>query len=205
MFYSTLYRIPSINATYAASLNPDTAAILRSIASSTVLDSLSTWSIGVNDPDASFTFVDQGDGNVQFTHGGPGEHTWQFSDGSSSTSASPLQHFATGGLYSATHIWTDGCGRSDTVTVEFDLLIAGIGCHEAWPRPLIGALGHGQVLIAGDAASNGTIDLFDPMGRHVQSIPISSTDRMTSCPSGLFIWRTISSDWIIRTGRLVVP
>ena len=71
VFYSTLYRQASNTATYTAALNPDTAAILRSIASSTVLDSLGTWNIGVNDPDASFTFLDQGGGNVQFTHGVP--------------------------------------------------------------------------------------------------------------------------------------
>ena len=205
VFYSTLYRRPSIAATYAASLNADTAAILRSIASSTVLDSLSTWNIGVNDPDASFTLVDQGGGNVQFTHGGAGDHQWVFSDGGIATTASPLQTFATGGLYSATHIWTDVCGRSDTATAEFNLLIAGVGCHDAWPRPMIGAIGQGQVLIARDANSTGTIELFDPLGRHVQGIPITSTDRVVNCPSGLFIWRSVSSDGTIRAGRLVVP
>jgi hypothetical protein len=205
VFYSTLYRRPSITASYTAAINADTAAILRSIASSTALDSLGTWNIGVNDPDAGFTFVDQGGGNVQFMHGGAGDHQWVFSDGGIATTASPLQHFATGGLYTATHIWTDVCGRSDTATAEFNLLIAGIGCHDAWPRPMIGAIGQGQVLIARDATSTGTIDLFDPLGRHIQGIPITSTDRVVNCPSGLFIWRSVSSDGTIRTGRLVVP
>lgn len=205
VFYSTLYRRSSNAATYTAAINADTAAILRSIASSTVLDSLDNWNIGVNDPDAGFTFVDQGDGNVQFAHGGAGEHQWEFSDGSVSTSASPLQHFANGGPYSATHIWTDVCGRWDTATAEFNLLMAGIGCHDAWPRPMISALGHGQVMIASNATSNAMIDLFDPLGRHIQGIPITSAERMVNCPSGLFIWRSVASDGTIRTGRLVVP
>ncbi len=204
VFYSTLYRRPSNDASYTAALDPDTAAILRGIASSTVLDSTATWNIGVNDPDASFTFADQGGGNVQFSHGGAGAHQWHFSDGTSASSASPLQHFATGGVISATHIWTDVCGRSDTATAEFDLLIAGIGCNEVWPTPVISALGNGRLLFAGSATHNATLDLFDSMGQLMLHFPPTSADHLVNCPSGLFIWRSVSSEGSIRSGRLVV-
>lgn len=136
---STIMRRSCSAATYTAGLQADTAALLRSIASGIVLDSVDTWNIGVNDPDAGFTYDFSGPCMLQFTANGDGLHAWTFGDGAASTEASPVHAFSPGNeAYIVTHQLADACGRTSSDTLAVAACLVGVNDPAAVRiRPLV--------------------------------------------------------------------
>ena len=117
--YATMLRKSCIASTYSAQLDSATAATLRMVASDLVLDSLTNWNIGVNDPQAVATWSDLGGLQVAFDQNSSGavSHHWWFGDGDESTDATPLHAYAAPGGYDVTYVCIDACGRTDTVAL----------------------------------------------------------------------------------------
>ena len=128
--FCTLFRRSASDLTFNAGLPEATAGILRQVASSTVLDSLVTWNIGVNDPEAGFLAEQLTGTTFSFTSSASaGEgytFWWDLGDGSTASDGT-LQHtFPDVGSYTVVHTVTDSCGRSDSTSVTIAVHTTGI-------------------------------------------------------------------------------
>lgn len=100
VFYATLYQKSPIGSTYLPSgLNNSEAFYLQTIASSTVLDSLSLWGINTNKPIANFTST--GNPVVNFTNTSTNgvNYAWNFGDGNTSMLENPTNTYISTGNY----------------------------------------------------------------------------------------------------------
>jgi hypothetical protein len=124
--FCTVFRRSADGINFNGALSPSTASILRQVATSTVLDSLDVWNIGVNDPLASLEYQYLGNNSVAFestTAIAPGQtYWWDLGDGNTSNDATLSHTYAGVGPYTVMHAVTDDCGRSDSTTVLIDLL-----------------------------------------------------------------------------------
>ncbi|MBK8614181.1 MAG: hypothetical protein IPN85_12045 [Flavobacteriales bacterium] len=209
-FYATLFRQSPVGSTYTAGLDPATAALLQNIAASTVLDSLSTWNIGVNDPDASFTSTSAG-AVVSFTPGtAAGTHTWFFGDGSSDNSTVTSHTYGQSGVYDVMHILTDACGRMDTVITPVNVVISSLPETSApetaiaFGRPL---MLQGNLYFTPDRA--GRFDVWNLNGQQLVSAELGMVQtfrRWSDLPANtVLFWRFTGEDGVIDSGRLLAP
>ncbi len=209
-FYATLFGETPVGAAYTAGLDPATAAIIQGLAAATVLDSLGTWNIGVNDPDAAFTTSSNG-ASVSFTpNNGPGHHTWIFGDGTTDNSTVTTHLYAQGGIYDVMHIVVDDCGRADTVVDPVNVVLSsmpeegGTGCSVVVDRlRLI------QNTWSFTSAVDGTLAFIGVDGRTLAQWGTKAlVDRAEPCtlPSAtVVLWRFTGVDGTVRQGRLLVP
>ena len=101
VFYATLYQKSPIGSTYLpVGLTNSEAFYLQTIASSTVLDSLSLWGVNTNKPLANFTST--GNPTVNFTNTSTNgvTYAWNFGDGTTSTLQNPTHTYVANGNYS---------------------------------------------------------------------------------------------------------
>jgi PKD repeat protein len=123
-FYATIFEASPVGLSYAAGLNATQAAFLQQIAYQTVFDSLSVWNINEFEPQASFTYGQQGSSpfQIQFTSisNNANSYVWEFGDGDSSTLSSPLHTYASIGTYFVSLIVSNGCS-SDTIEQQIIL------------------------------------------------------------------------------------
>ncbi len=209
-FYATLFRQSPVGSTYTAGLDPNTAALLQNIAASTVLDSLSTWNIGVNDPDANFTSTSAG-AVVSFTPGtAAGTHTWLFGDGSSDNSTVTSHTYGQGGVYDVTHILTDACGRVDTVITPVNVVISSV--PETGGTDMAIAFGkpqfvQGTLSFTPDRA--GRFDVWNLSGQQLASTQLGTVQtyqRRFDLPTNTALfWRFTGADGRNDSGRLLAP
>lgn len=204
VFYCTLFRESCVGTSFTSTLDPDTAAILQAIASSTVLDSVDTWNL--NEPgstDATPTFMSSDVSNaVTLHHFGQGQHWWVCSNGQSSTEAEPTFTFDVDGIHTFTHVYIDPCGHMDTYTWNYQVYGTGIGEHAAG-QPWVSASDPGMLTIGG--GSIGVLfEVFDPQGRLLCSRTLDEGTSLLPCPSGIALWRMTSprGRW---NGKVFVP
>ena len=209
-FYATLYRESPVGASYIAGLDPATAASLQAIAASTVLDSLGTWNIGVNDPDATFTPVATGADVAFMPVVGTGTHAWDLGDGTTSSAVAPVHTYAQGGTYAVLHVVTDACGRVDSSWATVNVVI------DSMPEepPAESSIAYGEVQFAQGllwytSDRSGTLDLFGIDGRLVQQVRLGALQTWSvrpDLPAGTsLVWRFAGDDGHARKGRLVIP
>ena len=114
-FYSTIYKKPSLGSDYIPNgIDTSIAIFLQTIASNTVLDSLSVWNIFNTD----FNSMIIGDSVIFHNTSSNYENFfWDFGDGNSSTDYSPVHTYLSGGSYDVTLVSStnNGC-ILDTVT-----------------------------------------------------------------------------------------
>ena len=114
-FYSTIFKKPSLGSDYIPNgIDTSTAIFLQTIASNTVLDSLSVWNIFNTD----FNSMIIGDSVIFDNISSNYENFfWDFGDGNSSTDYSPVHTYLSGGSYDVTLVSStnNGC-VVDTVT-----------------------------------------------------------------------------------------
>ncbi|MBL8001134.1 MAG: hypothetical protein JNL05_04150 [Flavobacteriales bacterium] len=210
-FYAALFRESPVGAGYTAGLDPTTAAALQAIAASTVLDSLGTWNIGVNDPDASFTTSNNG-ASVSFTpNNGAGYHTWIFGDGTTDNSTVTNHTFPASGLYEVMHIVVDDCGRADTAIVPVNVVISSMPEEGGTGETVIAfnqlKLHNGQWWYT--AEGEGTLDLYGTDGRLLDQARLGALQtwsRWCRLPSTtVVLWRFTGVNGDVRQGRLLVP
>ena len=142
VFYSTIFKKPSTGLSYISSLTPQIALFLQQVADSTVFDSLTTWNIGVFNPVANFSWVDNG-AEINFTNESTYATTyqWYFGDGMTDNTPNPNHVYSLPGIYPVKLIVSDGCLTDtliDTITVLStglcrDILLSGILIY---PNPI---------------------------------------------------------------------
>ena len=114
-FYSTIFKKPSLGSDYVPNgIDTSTAIFLQTIASNTVLDSLSVWNIFNTD----FNSMIIGDSVIFDNISSNYENFfWDFGDGNSSTDYSPVHTYLSEGIYDVTLVSStnNGC-VVDTVT-----------------------------------------------------------------------------------------
>ncbi len=114
-FYSTIFKKPSLGSDYIPNgIDTSTAIFLQTIASNTVLDSLSVWNIFNTD----FNSMIIGDSVIFDNISSNYENFfWDFGDGNSSVDYSPVHTYQSGGIYDVTLVSStnNGC-VVDTVT-----------------------------------------------------------------------------------------
>ena len=119
-FYSTIFKKPSLGSDYIPNgIDTSTAIFLQTIASNTVLDSLSIWNIF----NADFNSMMIGDSVVFDNTSSNYENvSWNFGDGYSSTIGSPNHTYSSTGNYDVTLVVTtnNGC-LSDTLTTTLTI------------------------------------------------------------------------------------
>lgn len=203
VFYCTLFQESCVDATFNSSLPAATAAILRSIASATVLDEPLTWNLDVpNGTDALLDDYDLGADYVTVVHNGQGEHLWTCTNGQSFTTGTATFTFATAGSYIVTLTYNDPCGNSDTRSFTFDMTV-GIDEEGARPQYNVVTISPGFVEVQG-AEAGGTLMLFDAQGRLVVSERIGSSNAQVACPSGLLFWAFTDANGVMVKGKVVV-
>lgn len=210
VIYSTLFSAGSSSNPYTAGIASADAQLLRDIASSTVLDSLDTWNIGVNDPDAGFTpfFAVPANGTVtfepSFTGGG---HSWTFGDGSGSTDVQPTHGFASGGVYTVTHVVTDSCGRTDSTAQSVNVVISGLACHDAPDGPVAVRRWEAHLDVQFDNARAGRLEVIDRAGRTVLFAELEGGTGRTVLSfhsiDPLLLWRYVEGNGRVTAGKAI--
>jgi hypothetical protein len=204
--YATMFRASTVGASFTMGLAADTALIIQGIASTTVLDSLSTWNIGVSDPDASFTLETFDSCELMFHPASPGAHFWDFGDGSTSEASDPFHLFASGDpVVTVTHTVTDACGRTATFAVEINACAVGIADHGAMNGLRIHPVGDGLLKITNPSHVRGNLVLMDGMGRRATQTTGTDGRTLRTALRGPILWRFTADDGSITSGRTFLP
>lgn len=149
VFYATMYRTSPVGLSYRAGLDSLKAAFYQDVAADIVFDSLTTWRIGLDDPQAAFSALSAGaavsfsDASLNAT-----SWTWDFGDGSAlSTQQNPVHTYAASGSYVVTLTVSDGCDSS-TTTETVQVVIVGQAAPFA-DLQLLPNPSNGRVLLRG--------------------------------------------------------
>lgn len=127
-FYTSIYRKSPYHSGYTNGLPQTTIDTIHMAVSAVLLDSLSKFNIGVNDPSAEFTVVkdectftfDPVNENIDVGH-------WDFGDGNVSEEANPIHTYSTDGKYTVTFTLGDECGRYDSSSREVQCGVNSVG------------------------------------------------------------------------------
>ncbi len=202
--YATCFRRSPVGAFHPTAMHPDTAGILQQAAAQVVLDSLTTWNIGAQDPVADFQWEDLGNGGVRFvpvTAGGAA-HTWSFGDGTSSTATEPVHAYAVAGSYDVVHRITDACGRTDSTTVTVTSAATGIANVH---RPGLRAWCTEEGFVI-DAPCAGMLAILGTDGRLVGSLRTDGAGPLQGpAMHGAVLWRFRGTDGREWSGRVACP
>lgn len=194
VMYCTLFQQSCASATFNSTVQPDTAAILRTIASSMVLDSSSTWNLdATGSADAGPTgSSSNGAYDVTWYHPGQGTHLWTCSNGQTSTDANPTFTFAGPGTYTFTHTYIDPCGNMGSATWTTE--VYGIGMDEAHAAPpySIRLDADGNLLVLG-TNGNERVQVFDALGRTIIDVAATPVVALPAHAVGALFW-TVRGD-----------
>lgn len=203
VFYCTLFQESCVDATFNSSLPAGTAAILRNIASATVLNEPLTWNLDVpNGTSALLHGSSVGPDHITLIHNGEGTHLWTCSNGQSFTTGTVTFTFTTSDTYTVTHTYNDPCGNSDTVTLTFNIVV---GLEEQAGRSscrvVTGSPGTIDVLgVEGEAM----FSLYDAQGRMLINERVGSSKASVACPNGLFYYTLNDRSGTVMKGKVVV-
>lgn len=122
VFYSSIYHKSSIGGFISAGISASEGLALQSIASSTVLDSLSLWQEHGDIPSAQFSYS-QNNNQITFTNQSDNSsiYNWDFGDGTNSTSPNPQHTYTSNGTYVVSLSAENECKSmttSDTIHVQ---------------------------------------------------------------------------------------
>ncbi len=203
--YSTYFRRTTVGATFTSTLDATTATTIQQVASSMVMDSLSTWNIGVNDPVALPEHTDIGGGQITFSENSTNttSNFWDLGDGSTSTESSFTHTYSADGSYTVTYIATNDCGRIDTNVFLVDVTTTGI---TELQTSAFRVIGDGNGLLIRNGGDAGTLELFDTQGRVLRSVRIDARNHQRiSWPGGQFVLWRFGGTTVPKSGVVVVP
>lgn len=188
VFYCTLFQESCVGATFNGSIDAGTAAILRGIASATVLDEPLTWNLDA--PNGTSALLDgaiQGPDWLTLIHNGEGTHLWTCTNGESFTTATVTFTFPASDTYFVTHTYTDPCGNTDTVTLTFNIVL-GVEEQDRSMRYQVLSASPGFLEVRG-AEGGEMLTLFDAQGRLLATERLMNGTARIACAPGLHLWR----------------
>ncbi|MBK7239115.1 MAG: hypothetical protein IPI00_02825 [Flavobacteriales bacterium] len=203
VFYCTFFQVSCVDATFNSTLLPETAAILRSIASATVLDDIGTWNL--DEPNGTNALLDgfiNGPDFITLIHYGQGTHLWTCTNGESFTTATATFTFPTSDTYFATHIYNDPCGNTDTANFTFNFAV-NVDDQDPGSQYTVIAGAPGVVEVHG-VQGGGTLTLFDLQGRMHSKDRINSSTEYVASPAGLMFWTLIDIEGTVMKGKVFV-
>jgi PKD repeat protein len=120
-FYATIFETSPVGLSYTGGLNTAQAAFLQQIAYQTVFDSLSVWNINEFEPQANFTYTNNGSDpyTYQFTSTSTNANSYLWSEGA--TSNSFTHTFTSAGVNTISLIVSNGCTAD---TISQDILVS---------------------------------------------------------------------------------
>ena len=122
-FYASIFKNSPIASTYIPNgMDTATAFFLQTIASNTVLDSLSIWNIF----NADFTYQQTFNGVISFTNLSSNYESllWDFGDGQTSTDENPQNAYFNSGDYDVTlYAYTNNSCLVDSFTISINVFV----------------------------------------------------------------------------------
>lgn len=168
--------------------------------------------MGIAPVSANFSFVDNGQGDVDFTDLSVGgtSWSWNFGDGNTSTNQNPNHVYATSGTYTVTLTVSDGC-TSGTSTQTVTITIIGVDAGFAtanislFPNPNNGSFQVAMGNLAGQAVRVTTTDATGKvvMVNEFESAPAHASFELNNRAAGLYLVRVESANGVF-TGRMIV-
>ncbi len=205
VFYCTLFQQSCMGASFISSLQPDIAATLQGIASSTVLDSTTTWNLDV--PSGTDATIDGSSSdawnNITYYHFGQGTHLWTCSNGQTSTEASPTFMFSSSGVYTFTHTYNDPCGNTDTVTWTGEVIEVGLDEVGSTSPYRVFSSAPNMLEVTGIHGGE-TLVLVDLQGRVVLTHRLTGAAERIASPSGLLVWSIRDAEGQLSRGKVLV-
>ena len=193
-FYSSLFRKDPLLITFNPSLAPAQAAQIRSAARIIVYDSLMKWHIGEYDPDAEFTYEENGNLLVTFlnTSLNASEYLWDFGDGETSVDINPVHSFPAPGNYDV-KLHAFYCQFQDSIVHSVDLGLTGrtVDLYEQIVRWNIYPVPAITFLMVENLPSNKVYyKIFNGYGIEIQEGVIAKSENqisIASLPKGLYM------------------
>ncbi len=181
VFYSTIFHKQSLGASYVPSgISNTDAQIIQTIASNTVLDSLSTWQDMGDISSATYTYsINNNTVNFINTSLNSTNFIWNFGDGNSSTSTNPQHTFANPGTYIISLTASTICNEfttTDTITI-IPTTITNLDTtnFNIYPNPTNGVV----TLQFSSLQDEITIQLFNSIGQKLVHQNYSSVNTVT--------------------------
>lgn len=210
--FCTLFQRTAEDLPFTANLPVATANLLRQVASSTVLDSLSTWNIGILDPVADFEAQALQGSTFRFMSMDPppgATFWWDLGDGTTANVDEVEHSYAESGNYVVIHAVTDECGRSDTTELAIDVVVTSV--VDLSPLDTGGNwFFDGHALRTNDPTmSSGTLHVFGPDGRTLNVLQVMNgtthgTEDRLPAPAILH-WRWSDAIGRYAGGKLFMP
>ncbi|MBV1923627.1 MAG: T9SS type A sorting domain-containing protein, partial [Flavobacteriaceae bacterium] len=126
-FYTTFFKKDPTLVSFNSTLSPSVAIIIREAVRSVVYDNLSTWFIGLHDPNSSFKITHNGNLEYAFTNTSEysNDFLWLFGDGGFSTEENPTHTYDADGIYEVSLNVNYACSNSSistqTISTELNL------------------------------------------------------------------------------------
>ena len=203
VFYATMFKKHPAGLPYVSSLNPATALFLQHVVDTTVFDSLTTWNIGVYEPQAQYSWFNDGAG-IQFTNESTNYTScqWLFGDGATDTLLNPHHTYSLPGYYFVTLVISDSC-QTDTLIQTVEVLTTGL-CNDVlmssmkvYPNPVTDKL---TIEFPGDRKAAYFIELDRIDGSMIQISTVEPGNKeatisfnVKSLPKGFYFLRVDSS------------
>lgn len=206
VFYATLYQKSPIGSTYIPSgINASEALNLQTIASNTVLDSLSLWRINANKPIANFNY--SGGGTINFTNTSTNGayYFWDFGDGNTSTLENPSNTYTSSNTYPVQLIIfsNDSC-FSDTITQNVTIVVSSVedaiakeGTIEIYPNPA-----NNFVQIKSEEQFTSAI-ISDVTGKVIDQLNNESKIDVTQLQNGIYFLTVYDNSIALKTFKLI--
>lgn len=192
VFYSSLYHKSCVGNTFIApGISSSDANLLQSVASSTVLDSLSLWQGSGDLPLPSFLTSTGGlTLNVVNESLHADAYTWDFGDGGSSVLTEPTHTFPSSGSYTVSLTASNAC-TSYTVSQNIEVLAAGVNSLQAKVPVSMWFDEEQQLLKITGVEGEGFLRLYDVSGRMILERQLSSNGDISlhSLSKGLYFAR----------------
>lgn len=188
VFYATLYQKSPIGSTYIPTTISATDALnLQTVASTTVLDSLTLWGINTNKPTADFNYT--GSSTINFTNTSTNgvTYSWDFGDGNTSTIQNPTNTYTTTGNYTVelTTYSADTC-FTDISSQIINVTVTGLETHNSnknltiYPNPA-----SDFIEIKTDFNYN-SVSILDNTGKKVKQFTANSKIDIRDLSNGIY-------------------
>ncbi len=186
-FYASIFRKPSLGATYLNGVDPSVAAQLQAAADFVVLDSLDHWNLrdASQHTLADFEYTIGSNGTVTFenTSTKGQSFTWDFGDGQSSTDENPLVTYAANGVYTVTLTVSSVC-NNDVASYQVDVNTLSL-LESSYDLITLKTLGNGVYKVEAEGAIT-AVNIVDASGNRIATIDHGNID-LSQAACGLYL------------------